>query len=120
MVIATFALMGIGSAMLAGSSAWVLWDAIIIFGTGASASTVASETFMAYITTPKDRPMVYGIAISVGLGVGGYLAGFSGNVVDHFGKHVVTGYRVWFVGMAVILLASTSDIAGIYVGLRNY
>jgi MFS family permease len=95
-------------AMLAFSIPALLWLAVILFGIGASSSTVASETYMASITSIKDRPLVYGVALSVGLGIGGYFAGVSGWVVDKFGEDVITGYRVWFISVGLLLIFSTS------------
>lgn len=107
-VMATFALMGVAVAMLAFSIPALLWLAVILFGIGASSSTVASETYMASITSIKDRPLVYGVALSVGLGIGGYFAGISGWVVDKFGEDVITGYRIWFISVGLLLIFSTS------------
>ncbi|TFG48163.1 MAG: MFS transporter, partial [Candidatus Brocadiia bacterium] len=114
-VIATFILMGTGTALLSSSSSVVIWIAIILFGIGASSSTVASETYMATITSQKNRSLVYGVCLSVGLGLGGFLAGFSGKVVDLYGKESVTGYRVWFIATGVMLILSTLA----YIAIRQ-
>ena len=110
MVVITFALLGCGYILFAGSGPIMLWIALVVFGIGMSASTVASETFMASIATSKNRSLIYGVVLSVGLGIGGLTAGVAGKVVDHFGKESVTGYRIWFIIIGIILILST----GIY------
>ena len=107
MVIITFIMMGLGITLFVFSSPIVLWTALIIFGIGACASVVASETYMTTLANARDRPLVYGVALSVGLGLGGLLAGVSGWVVDLFGREVVVGYRVWFLSSGGLLILST-------------
>ncbi len=107
MVLITFVTMGVGFALFAVSSPIVLWIALITFGVGATASTVASETYMATLANSRDRPLVYGVCLSVGLGLGGLLAGTCGWVVDHFGPENSTGYRLWFLTIGAALVIST-------------
>jgi len=108
MVITAFILMGLGATMLACSVPIVLWIALLLFGIGSCGSIVASETFMATLASSRDRPLVYGVALTIGLGLGGVLAGVSGWVVDLFGREVATGYRVWFLLSGIALMISTS------------
>ena len=108
MVVFTFTLLGVGFILFAGSGPVVLWIALIVFGLGMSSSTVASETFMASIATSKNRSLIYGVVLSVGLAIGGLTAGVAGKVVDRFGKESVTGYRIWFIIIGIILIISTS------------
>jgi MFS family permease len=82
------------------------WVGLILYGIGMSASTVAGETYMASVVTRKNRGLVYGVVLSVSMGVGGFLGGTSGWVVDQFGKTNSTGYQLWFVGMGILLAAS--------------
>ena len=107
MVIITFVLMGLSIALFAVPLPIVLWIALISFGIGATSSVVASETYMATLANFRDRPMVYGVCLSVGLGLGGVIAGVSGWVVDLFGREAAGGYRIWFVCTGVALMAST-------------
>jgi len=107
MVLITFVMMGVGIALFAVSSPIVLWVALITFGAGATASTVASETYMAGLAHQRDRSMVYGVCLSVGLGLGGALAGTCGWVVDHFGRQNDTGYYLWFLTIGAALVLST-------------
>jgi len=96
----------IGHALLAFVSPVFAWIGLGLYGIGMSASTVASETFMASVVTRKNRALVYGIVLSAALGVGGFLGGTSGWVVDWFGKANSTGYQLWFAGMALLLTMS--------------
>jgi MFS family permease len=107
--IITFSLMASGVILFATSLQVVAWIGLVMFGIGACSSIVASETYMATIATAKDRSIVYGVTLSIGLGVGGFLAGFSGRVVDIFGKNVGTGYRIWFMGIGTMLILSTGS-----------
>ena len=107
MVLITFVTMGVGFALCAVPSPIVLWIALITFGVGATASIVASETYMATLANSRDRPLVYGVCLSVGLGLGGTLAGACGWVVDHFGRENSTGYRLWFLTVGATLVIST-------------
>jgi|GEM_PF-2445364 len=115
MVIATFGMMGLGAAMFAFNSPAVLWTALVLFGCGAVASTVASETFMASVATAAHRPLVYGICLSIGLAAGGFSAGISGAVVDFFGRDNATGYQLWFAGSGTALMLS----AFLYLAVRR-
>ena len=108
MTVFTLLLTGAGILLFAVSHPLVLWFALIMFGAGMSASTVASETYMASLVTSKDRPLVYGIVLSTALGLGGLTAGFSGKVVDFFGKEMITGYRFWFLLVGSLMIISIS------------
>ncbi len=96
----------VGHAALALILPVAAWFGLILYGVGMSASTVAGETYMASVVTRKNRGMVYGIVLSVSMGVGGFLGGTSGWVVDQFGKTNAAGYQLWFVGMGILLAAS--------------
>ena len=107
-VVATFVLMGLGFVFLGGTSPVILWTGLFLFGVGASSSTVASETFMASLASTQNRSLVYGVGLTVGIGLGGLMAGVSGWVVDSYGRDVLTGYRIWFVMTGLALMISTS------------
>ena len=62
---------------------------------------------MASLVSSRNRALLYGIVLSVGLGLGGKLSGYSGKVVDLFGKNNVTGYNIWFISMGIFLIFST-------------
>jgi MFS family permease len=106
MVLATFFIAAAGHALLAVSSPLGIWSGLVLYGIGMSASTVANETYMASIVSVKQRGLIYGIVLSLALGVGGYLGGGSGWIIDLFGKTAATGYQVWFAGMGAVLFAS--------------
>ncbi len=108
MVIITFVCLGAGFILFACSGAFMLWTALILFGIGMSSSTVANETFMASIVAGKERPLIFGIVISAGIGIGGVMAGFAGRVVDAFGKESASGYRIWFVIMGMVVILSSA------------
>jgi MFS transporter, FSR family, fosmidomycin resistance protein len=106
-VLITFSMFGIGLILFSIPNIVVLWFAMILFGIGMSTSTVTTETFMAQMAQNKNRALVYGVVLSVGLGLGGFLAGFSGTIVDFFGKQIVTGYRVWYSGLGISVILSS-------------
>lgn len=106
-VVATFAAMGVGMALCALGSTPAIWAALALFGIGTVASTVASETYMGGIAGARDRGIVYGVTLTVGLGLGGVVSGLSGWVVDYFGVAEVAGYNAWFVASGLLLAAST-------------
>jgi FSR family fosmidomycin resistance protein-like MFS transporter len=105
-VIITFGLCGIGIALFSISNIFTLWIAMMLFGAGMGSATVASETYMAGLSNAKNRSMIYGIVLSVGLAVGGRVSGISGWVVDLFGKDHITGYNVWYILIGSVLLLS--------------
>jgi MFS family permease len=104
-ILVTFSMIGIGLILFSIPNIAALWTAMIFFGIGMSTSTVSSETYMTKLADKNRRALVYGIIISVGMAIGGYCAGFSGMVIDHFGRTSVHGYNVWFIlsGSAVII-----------------
>jgi len=104
-LVVTILICCVGHIALAFISPVFAWVGLSLYGIGMSASTVASETFMASVVTRKNRALVYGIVLSAALGVGGFLGGTSGWVVDQFGKTNAAGYQLWFVGMGVLLTA---------------
>jgi MFS family permease len=110
MVVLSFFLFSIGFILFAFQGLGFVWPAMILFGIGMAASTVASETYMASLVSNRNRALLYGIVLSVGLGLGGKLGGFSGKVVDIFGKNNAAGYNVWFISMGILAIIST----GIY------
>jgi MFS family permease len=104
-VVVALLVTGLGANLLCGSEPVILWAGLILFGIGMSSSVVAGETYMATVVPPAFRSLIYGIALSIALGVGGGLSGVSGWVVDLFGKTQITGYRVWFfitAGLAIL------------------
>ncbi|MBN2544229.1 MAG: MFS transporter [Spirochaetes bacterium] len=103
----TFILCGVGIALFSISNIFTLWLAMIVFGAGMGSATVAGETYMADMTTVKNRSLIYGIVLSAGLGIGGTVSGISGWVVDIFGKKNITGYNLWYIfsGVSVVLSA---------------
>jgi len=107
MVMFTFCLMAAGAILFACSVPIAVSLGLLVFGVGACASVVASETYMATLASPNNRSLVYGVALSVGLGLGGLIAGVSGCVVDFFGRQNVTGYRLWFISVSAGLILST-------------
>jgi len=102
MMIISVILFALGFAMFCINNHIILWIALFIFGTGISASTVASEVYLASLVKPEKRALIYGIVLSVALGVGGFLSGFSGKVVDIYGKNSVIGYNIWFLFISII------------------
>jgi hypothetical protein len=101
-VVAAFMITSMGHIMLGIGGLPVVWTGLVLYGIGLSAATVANETYMASIVNARSRGLVYGVVLSLALGVGGYLGGASGWIVDAFGKTAVTGYRIWFIGMGVV------------------
>jgi len=102
----TFILCGIGIALFSISNIFTLWLAMIVFGAGMGSATVAGETYMADLTTVKNRSLIYGIVLSASLGIGGTVSGISGWVVDIFGKRNVTGYNIWYILSGSLLVLS--------------
>ncbi|MBN1524378.1 MAG: MFS transporter [Spirochaetales bacterium] len=105
-LIVTFLMCTIGHMLLAVISPVFAWFGLVLYGIGMSASTVASETYMASIVSQKNRTLVYGIVLSIALGVGGVLGGASGWLVDAFGKTNAVGYQIWFFGMGAMMALS--------------
>ncbi len=110
-VVGTFALTSVGHILLGFNAPGLAWTGLVLYGAGLSAATVANETYMASLVSARSRGLVYGIVLSLALGVGGYLGGSSGWIVDAFGKTAVTGYRIWFIGMGLINAAAISCYA---------
>jgi MFS family permease len=101
-VAGTFVVMAAGYVFLAFDSLALVWIGLALYGIGLSATTVANETYMASIVSARRRGLVYGIVLSLALGLGGYLGGVSGWIVDLFGKETRLGYQVWFAGMGAL------------------
>ncbi len=101
-VVATFALTSLGHICLGLNAPVLAWTGLALYGVGLSGATVANETYMASIVTARSRGLIYGIVLSLALGVGGYLGGSSGWIVDAFGKTAPGGYRLWFIGMGLV------------------
>lgn len=109
MALFTLLLCGVGISLLAIPHFSCILFGLIFFGIGMSSSTVANEAFMASLGRSHERPLIYGIVLSLALGVGGLLGGLSGLLVDCFGKQVVTGYSLWFLIMACSIILSLTS-----------
>jgi MFS family permease len=101
-----FVIMSGGYALLGFNSPVLIWVGLALYGIGVSATTVANETYMASLVPARSRGIVYGILLSLALGLGGYLGGASGWIIDLFGKASRVGYQVWFFGMGLLTGAS--------------